>query len=62
MLRLNEDEVFEIKKTSGLSEVVSQREAGFFPLFDGRVYPLGKDENGYFRRETAWEKRSAQPY
>ena len=59
---LKKNEVFEIKKTSGLSEVVSKREAGFFPFFDRSIPSRHGNAYGDFGRETAWEKRSAQPY
>ena len=62
MLLKNKNEVFSIKKTSGLSKAVSKRQAGVFPFFDRRVLQGGQDDHGNFRGKKAWKKRDAEPY
>ena len=54
-----ENEVFKIKKTSGFSEAVQERETRILSVFDLNLSQFRYNENGNFGREKAREKRDA---
>ena len=47
-----ENEILQIKKTSGFSKAFSERKAGFCPFFDCALSALRKDDDGDFHRQT----------
>lgn len=57
-----ENEIRKIEKTIGFSKIIPKRKTGVFSVAYACILPLGKNDNGYLRRQKTRKKCAEKPH